>query len=171
MTIASAINAITADKGGTPNKGGSIAGAIDALNDALAGSDQPASMTIEAAINKLGENIGSGVTYGYLKPVQVTYDGTPSSADGALVTNETTIENGDIICGLATDEDGLFSIAAGAVLAVFRNDSGQVATLSVDGGEPQPINQVESEDFKMTFHVFRVPNAEESIVVNITDGD
>ena len=60
MTIASAFNDITVAKGGTPNKSGTIAGAIDALNDTLAGSDQPASVTIEGAIKRLGENIGGG---------------------------------------------------------------------------------------------------------------
>ena len=60
MTIVSAFNDITVAKGGTPNESGTIAGAIDALNDTLAGSDQPASDTIEGAIKRLGENIGGG---------------------------------------------------------------------------------------------------------------
>lgn len=37
-----------------------IAGAMDALNDALAGSDQPAPQTIEQGIRLLGEHIGGG---------------------------------------------------------------------------------------------------------------
>lgn len=63
MTITSAFNDITVAKGGTPSESGTIAGAIDALNDTLAGSGQPASDTIEGAIKRLGENIGGGGGY------------------------------------------------------------------------------------------------------------
>lgn len=61
MTIAQAFNEITLAQGGTPSKGGTIAGAIDALNDTLAGSDQPSANTIEGAIRLLGSHIGGGV--------------------------------------------------------------------------------------------------------------
>ena len=75
MTLASAFNDITVAKGGTPNKSGTIAGAIDALNDTLAGSDQPASVTIEGAIKRLGENIGGGGgSFGTLQFVCIEYD-------------------------------------------------------------------------------------------------
>lgn len=60
MTIASAFNDITEKLGGTPSNSGTIASAIDALNDVLAGSDQPAVQTIEGAVALLGEHIGTG---------------------------------------------------------------------------------------------------------------
>lgn len=60
MTIAQAFNEITVAQGGTPNYSGTISGAIDALNDALAGSDQPAAQTIEGAVRLLGQHIGGG---------------------------------------------------------------------------------------------------------------
>ena len=60
MTIAQAFNEIAVAQGGTASKSGTIAGAIDALNDALAGSDQQAASTIEDAVRLLGEHIGSG---------------------------------------------------------------------------------------------------------------
>lgn len=60
MTIAQAINDIAAAQGGTPARPATIAGAIDALNDALAGSDQQAARTIEDAVVLLGEHIGGG---------------------------------------------------------------------------------------------------------------
>ena len=60
MTIASAFNDIAVSQGGTAAKSGSITAAIDALNDALAGSDQPQAKTIEAAVRLLGEHIGGG---------------------------------------------------------------------------------------------------------------
>ena len=60
MTIASAFNDIAVAQGGTASKSGTIAGAIDALNDALAGSDQSAAQSIEQAVRLLGEHIGGG---------------------------------------------------------------------------------------------------------------
>lgn len=60
MTIASAFNDIAVAQGGTASKSGAITAAIDALNDALAGSDQPAAKTIEQAVRLLGEHIGGG---------------------------------------------------------------------------------------------------------------
>lgn len=60
MTIAQAFNEIAVAQGGTPSTSGTIAGAIDALNDALAGSDQKAAQTIEDAVRLMGQNIGGG---------------------------------------------------------------------------------------------------------------
>lgn len=60
MTIAQAFNEIAVAQGGTASTSGTIAGAIDALNDALAGSDQKAAQTIEDAVRLLGQNIGGG---------------------------------------------------------------------------------------------------------------
>ena len=60
MTIASAFNEIAVAQGGTAAKSGAITAAIDALNDALAGSDQPQAKTIEGAVRLLGEHIGGG---------------------------------------------------------------------------------------------------------------
>lgn len=69
MAIADAINTIAAAQGGTPDKSGTIAGAIDALNDALAGSDQEKARTIEDAVVLLGEHIGGGGGGGDLGPL------------------------------------------------------------------------------------------------------
>lgn len=60
MTIAQAFNDIAIAQGGAASKSGTIAGAIDALNDALAGSDQASAQTIEDAVRLLGQNIVSG---------------------------------------------------------------------------------------------------------------
>ncbi len=60
MTIASAFNEIAVAQGGTAAKSGAITAAIDALNDALAGSDQPQAKTIEQPARLLGEHIGGG---------------------------------------------------------------------------------------------------------------
>lgn len=61
MTIASKLNAMAVANGGTADKSGTITGALDALNDALAGSDyQTDQSTIETALDGLGANIGGG---------------------------------------------------------------------------------------------------------------
>ena len=73
MTIADAFNEITIAQGGTPNYSGTIAAAIDALNDTLAGSDQPAALTIEGAVRLLGQHIGGGgVSFGSLQAVALS---------------------------------------------------------------------------------------------------
>ena len=73
MTIASAFNDIAVAQGGTAAKSGAITAAIDALNDALAGSDQPQAKTIEQAVRLLGEHIGGGgASLGRLAIVGVT---------------------------------------------------------------------------------------------------
>lgn len=60
MTIQAAFNEITEELGGTPSTDGTITGAIDALNDTLAGSNQNRGNSIEDAVRLLGENIGNG---------------------------------------------------------------------------------------------------------------
>ena len=60
MTIASEFDKITVKLGGTPSNGETVAAAIDALNDALAGSDQPCAQTVEQAVALLGEHISAG---------------------------------------------------------------------------------------------------------------
>ena len=67
MTIASAFNDIAVEQGGTAAKSGAITASIDALNDALAGSDQPQAKTIEEAVRLLGEHIGGGGGGGTVK--------------------------------------------------------------------------------------------------------
>lgn len=94
MTIASAFNDIAAAQGGTVSENGSIASAIDALNDALAGSDQPAASTIEGAVRLLGQHIGSGggdgggATVGNIVAFGIVNEGTPTN--GSEVFNRTT---------------------------------------------------------------------------------
>lgn len=72
MTIASAFNDIATAHGGTPSDSGSIASAIDALNDALAGSDQEAAQDIEGAVRLLGQHIGGGSASG---TIEITENG------------------------------------------------------------------------------------------------
>jgi hypothetical protein len=87
MTIAQAFNEITVAHGGTPNNGGTITGAIDALNDALAGSDQAQGRTIEDAVRLLGQHIGgSSIT---VEPLSVTENGTYTAPEGKAYSSVT----------------------------------------------------------------------------------
>ena len=60
MTIAKAFNEIAVAQGGAADTSGTIAGAIDAVNDALSGSDLPKKPRIEDGIRVLGQYIGGG---------------------------------------------------------------------------------------------------------------
>lgn len=131
MTIAQAFNEITIAQGGTPNAGGTIAGAIDALNDTLAGSDQKPAQTIEGAIRLLGAHIGGGVAPS--GTIEITENGegidvaeyayadvNVSGGGGDLTTATATItvaSQGNIVnenlvvCRDDEDVQGIFSIA------------------------------------------------------------
>lgn len=129
MTIASAFNEIAVAQGGTANTSGTIAGAIDALNDALAGSDQAAASTIEGAVRLLGSHISAGGGGGGGEAQTATllvleYD---SSTQEAMPNNPGTIRYSgtyDIIepSGEYTDEYGTYrkyDIAAGTNVLYF----------------------------------------------------
>lgn len=58
MSIVGTFNDITERLTGSRPRVKSLTGAIDALNDALAGSDQASAQTIEDAVRLLGQNIG-----------------------------------------------------------------------------------------------------------------
>lgn len=91
MTIAQAFNDIAVAQGGTASKSGTIAGAIDALNDALAGSDQASAQTIEDAVRLLGQNIGGG---GGLQTATLTVVNNTAAPVELLVPNIIEYEGG-----------------------------------------------------------------------------
>lgn len=106
MTIAQAFNEIAVAQGGTPNNGGTIAGAIDALNDALAGSDQESAQTIEDAVRLLGAHIGGGSSVTvesltatenktYTAPEGKAYSPVNVNVSGGLPTANVTVINSD----------------------------------------------------------------------------
>ena len=98
MAIADAINTIAAAQGGTPDKSGTIAGAIDALNDALAGSDQEKARTIEDAVVLLGEHIGGGGGGGSFGEAHMLVGGSEVEI---VVATDSKLENIIGGCGLA----------------------------------------------------------------------
>ena len=100
MTIADAFNEITIAQGGTPNYSGTIAAAIDALNDTLAGSDQPAETTIEGAVRLLGEHIGGGSSI-TVEALSATENKTYTAPEGKAyspVTVNVAAQEYDIVC-------------------------------------------------------------------------
>ena len=95
MTIASAFNDIAVAQGGTASKSGAITAAIDALNDALAGSDQPQAKTIEQAVRLLGEHIGGGGGGGtYSIACYATGEGVPEPTSSFIYKTKVQIEGG-----------------------------------------------------------------------------
>ena len=113
MTIASAFNEIAVANGGTADNSGTIAGAVDALTDALAGSDVAQGATIEDGVRVLGEYISGGG--GGTVDVYTNFDGTDWPAptiDGVAVTLEPV-----------TGAEGFFKFSApvGAIVSMSRN--------------------------------------------------
>lgn len=138
MTIAQAFNEIAAAHGGTAAKGGTITAAIDALNDALAGSDQPQAKTIEQAVRLLGEHIGGGGGGGTVKCYIVNDDDweTPLSTadvsvedgDGASISVSTDELTVDSPMGTATYTCLSFTANVGGVYRIGRGTSAHYLT-------------------------------------------
>ena len=129
MTIASAFNEIAVANGGQADNSGTIAGAVDALTDALAGSDVAQGATIEDGVRVLGEYIsgGGGGTFGgtnycynkFGSPVTVSAYASPQ-ANGFVALSA-------VQSGLATP------IAVGAYVGVFNDGSGAAVAYYDDG--------------------------------------
>lgn len=125
MTIASAFNEIAVAQGGTASKSGTITGALDALTDALAGSDQPAPQTIEQGVRMLGEHIGGGGGGAALVGLSVFDTGLEqvlSTSYGSFTANDVEIE---LAPGYNTEHQvaGLFgTVPAGAAIAYTLPD-------------------------------------------------
>lgn len=196
MTIADAFNEITIAQGGTPNYSGTIASAIDALNDALAGSDQPAALTIEGAVRLLGQHIGgsvsgtieitengegidvaqyayadvnvSGTEYGAIKNMTFKVNGAPDVFNLTIMTEEGLQQIGNIIVFAGSTSEGEYEAAAGTVIAVDTAKSTDTATMTIDGGDPQSLRLIVDEEEGVPYFVFTVPSEGESIVINIT---
>lgn len=127
MTIANAFNEIAVAQGGTASTSGTIAGAIDALNDALAGSDQDAAATIEDAVRLLGQHISSGGGGATKHSITCKVDG---EAVASMLTDDVTWSsqyNVWIGNGAAVSE-----ALPGAVLGLLDEYSNYSITLATD---------------------------------------
>ena len=145
MTIASAFNDIAVAHGGTASKGGSIAGAIDALNDALAGSDQPSASTIEGAVRLLGEHIGGGgASFGdvatFSIPAMVPYVCVYAEQPSSWQSQSTNPTTGFILktWGNQSSQSTEFFAAAGAWVAFMYTGATNPAKISITC-EGQPV--------------------------------
>lgn len=89
-------------------QGNTIVAAIDALNDALAGSDQPAAKSVTEALSLLAQTIdGKAVSYALISDENdVSINGAP--AQTYKIDNPGTVSTGDVI----TWADGLLDHAA-----------------------------------------------------------
>lgn len=124
MTIASAFNEIAVANGGQADNSGTIAGAIDACADALAGSDVAQGATIEDGVRVLGEYIsggGGGGTYSVTQSADVqngeikTYKGVYSSDDDTYIQTGdpiTSAAGGEILVMVATPNAGYSLISS-----------------------------------------------------------
>ena len=92
MSIVSKFNDIAARLGGTRG-GNSITGAIDALNDVLAGSDQDRATTIEGAIRLLGEHVDKGDSR------ELSFYPSPSTTNAQLIQIRTLISSSPLYAG------------------------------------------------------------------------
>lgn len=170
MTIASAFNEIAVANGGTADNSGTIAGAVDALTDALAGSDVAQGATIEDGVRVLGEYIsggGGGGSFGRMGTVDVTSGG--ASFDGALAIRASKTGS-NIVMGAA---DGSMSIAMGAyVVGAVENRTIQSATYKVsDSGTPQECEIFSDSSFGATVFGFVMPDVTENdypVLVDVT---
>lgn len=142
MTIASAFNEIAVAQGGTASKSGTITGALDALTDALAGSDQPAPQTIEQGVRMLGEHIGGGggedarvfvIPNGHT--VALSINGSPVTlTDSTVVRNakEFTAPAGSLV-NVETDSDSL-GVMVYATLQDIIDDGDYIAAFFPEKG-------------------------------------
>ena len=130
MTIAQAFDEITVQHGGTASKSGSIASAIDALNDALAGSDQEAAQDIEGAVRLLGQHIGGGSASG---TIEITENGEYDVS--AYATADVEVSGGGlpefVFLMVATYEDELLTLPNTASEIMTAMDSPNLKTLVV----------------------------------------
>lgn len=139
MTIAQAFNEITIAQGGKPNDGGTITGAIDALNDTLAGSDQAQGRTIEDAVRLLGQHIGGGSSV-TVEPLNATENKTYTAPEGKAYSPVTVnvsggqVDVGNLVGILATTDD--MSIGDTATFETF-------SVLEVRYGDTMLISQQE----------------------------
>ncbi len=93
-----------------------IAGAIDKINDKLAGTDKYAPVTIEGALGKLAETIPEGGWGGTISPATADTLGGVKIGEGISVTSDGTISAGggyDLVIEL--NDENIVSATAGTV--------------------------------------------------------
>ena len=163
MTIAKAFNEIAVAQGGTADTSGTIAGAIDAVNDALSGSDLPKKPRIEDGIRVLGEYIGGGgPVYGELTEISAM---DPNNDYEQIECNYSLIQNGNII--FSVDVIGSVSIPANANMNVtVITGTPLTAQLSYgDEDDPTIVDlEIKTDGDGRSYVEFVVPNYTEDVI-------
>ena len=127
MTIADELNRIAVAQGGKASDDG-ISGAIDALNDALAGKDEPRAQSIEGAIALLGEHIGGGGSSITVEALSVTENDVYTAPEGKAYSPVTVNVSGgaseyDIKCYTTNVDEELIPTADSFYPAISDNGS------------------------------------------------
>lgn len=154
MSIASAFNEIAVAQGGAASKTGSIAGAIDALNDALAGSDQQGAETIEDAVRLLGNHIGGGgggVTFGNLAGGVWTTEtvSVGASASSATFLETTQVKIGDTVVVDSAGQAIQFVAGGADAVAIYNSDTQLTfakaydVTIDMDTGKYATVEEID----------------------------
>lgn len=145
MTIAQAFNEIAIAQGGAASTSGTIAGAIDALNDALAGSDQASAQTIEDAVRLLGQNIGGGGSSVTVEALTATENKTYTAPEGKAYSpvvvnvpstqteyNVNTYREGEVVTSIvyAAQYNGEFWVQDGAT-PIEKANAGSMLFINV----------------------------------------
>ena len=149
MTIAKAFNEIAVAQGGTADTSGTIAGAIDAVNDALAGSDLPKKPRIEDGIRVLGQYIGGGGLDGagliYISIVDAVLTFHILSGDKAIVQ-------------VTAYADEPYSVLAGLKIAVETASIGDFSVEYSENGTTSTLTPSgTTEIYGEEFTVFDIP--------------
>lgn len=161
MTIAQAFNDIAIAQGGTPSKSGTIAGAIDALNDALAGSDQQAAQTIEDAVRLLGQNIGGGGGGGtHAVACKLLDTGTHTFTDMESLVTQTEVGSRGRYVPIGAY---ISSATAGDVLCANADESGVGSLFMYGIADPESV-VISIGDFKGSDACFVMPDSDVVVV-------
>ena len=119
-------------------------GALDALTDALAGSDQPAPQTIEQGVRMLGEHIGGGSSFGSWIEVGCSVDSYVSA-----FATETDVQNEKYIASCTIKNGSVFIIAGGLICQISFDNTPSGTPTAIIGEEP--FTDFTYEDGVITF--------------------
>jgi hypothetical protein len=172
MTIAQAFNEIAVAQGGTAAKSGAITAAIDALNDALAGSDQPQAKTIEQAVRLLGEHIGGGG--GGSLGATIMFGASTEGGDPIMA--EYRIGIGESVAAMAFAPEAIAAASGSSVDIVISELGGDTVTgnETVTAEFRTDDNQIAFTDFDKSFkddalHIeFTMPNVDADLFLAFT---
>ena len=174
-TIADELNAISVEHGYTGAAPKTIAGAIDALADTLAGTDVEERRTIAGAVKALAPYIGSGgggTTLGYPQSVPNYKNGVPSTSDN--IEEYAVFDGYDLYVGQSKACSGcheIESIASGITVKTWFSqvNGGYVVMYQVNPStgtntitDITPFEDYSFADGRLSFTMPALPTIEET---------